>query len=85
MPTFTLTPGPTCCTDLPPEEANIGVSIRHLDGSGDGSNHDLDLYWAQTPPGRRTVTLVKFDPLTLAGEQVCPCGWSGLLQNGKVI
>jgi hypothetical protein len=75
-------PHPNCCADLTPEESKIGVTIQHP--SGDGSLHELDLYWAYAN-GRRGVVREQVAPLTLAGEQACPCGWRGTVLDGTVV
>lgn len=82
MTTLILIPHQNCCAGLSAEEGNIGVTIQHP--SDDGSLHELDLYWSEAN-GRREVVREKFAPLTLAGEQACPCGWRGTVVDGTVV
>lgn len=71
-----------CCGDLPDVEAVIGAAIVHPSPE-DGTSHELNVYWRDTPAGPPTVELVSFDPLTI-GPVDCPCTWSGTVMDGAV-
>jgi hypothetical protein len=73
-----------CCADLAGVEAFIGAEIIHPDG-GDGTAHELAVYWRDAPAGRLMVPVpARLAPLTIPDVLACPCGWSGRVTDGGV-